>query len=133
MSYSSEETDIQTRFSTAWGATTPVSYPNVDFTPPVDAAWVQFSLLGGAAQQVDLGTTATFRNIGVIVVQIFVPTGSGVAVAMGHADSAAAIFRRASFSGVTCRAPAIRRVGVDDSDTWYQVNVEIPFYRNEVL
>lgn len=133
MSFSAEEADIKTRFSTAWGSTTTVSYPNEAFTEPTNEAWVRLSVLGGSAQQIDLGDSATFRNLGVIVIQVFVPTDSGVVEAMGHADTAAAIFRRASFSGITCRAPAVRRVGVDDSGTWYQVNVEIPFYRNEVL
>ncbi len=118
---------IETRFSTLWGTTTEIAYDNVEHTPgPTTISWVRLNVLTGDSIVAGLaGSVNLYRNVGVIVVQVFVKEGEGVRVALLLADTAAAIFRGTQVDGVLYRAPSVERIG--PSDGWYQINVNIPF------
>lgn len=127
MSFDDERAAIEGRFNTQWGSTTEIAWDNVPFTPPA-TAWVRLSILPGESFNAALGATAV-RHPGVIVVQIFTPEDTGTAQARTLAQSAANVFNNARFSGIRCRAAGIFRVGTFDG--WYQMNVNIPFERDE--
>jgi hypothetical protein len=133
MSYEAERIAIENRFATAWGATTPVAYQNVEFTPPTNPreSWVRVSVLNGASFQASLGNNPLYRHPGVIDISIFTPTGEGGKRAAQLVDQATAVFRGAQFSGILCRAPDVREVG--PSDGWFQTSVSIPYQRDELF
>lgn len=129
-----ENNELRTRFNTAWASRTPVAWPNVAFTPPSpQSIWCRFSLVEGDTIQTTFGaSTNNFRTPGTLFVQLFDKPGIGDAAILQKADEAAAIFRNWCGTNVRCRAPHMKNIGAT-SDGWYQVNVNIPFIKDELL
>jgi len=130
MSYSAERIAIETRFANAWGTTTPIAYENVPFTPPAET-YVRLTILTGEERQASMGDAPLYRHAGVIDVGIFAPIGSAAKSVAILADTIAEIFRGMQFAGITCRAPSVRSLGVQEGR--YQVNVSVPFQRDETF
>lgn len=126
MSWSTEREDIEGRLDTNW-STTPIAFQNVDFDPPDNSEWVRLSILNGETVYNTLG--GGLEHLGVIMMQIFSPKNIGTATVRGYADTLAGIFENAEFNDVICRAASIDNIGVVND--WYQVNVNIPYYRYE--
>ena len=108
------------------------------FEPPApdpaageQASWIRPSVRVGDARRAELGPVAIRRTTGVVIVQVFVPIGSGDAIAASLAASVAAIFRDLEQNGMQFLEPQPRPVGPEPDGAWYQVNVEIPFRRDE--
>jgi len=116
---------IKVRFDDQWGTTTKVAWPNVDFTPPDDEAWVQFDVLWGDAFIDTMETTASNRMYGLIQIALYCPEGEAEATAMGHVDTARDIFNRWSGSGVVCGASSGPRRVPDEH--WARYIVDTPF------
>ena len=133
MSSASENTEIRTRFNSLRDQNIPVSWPNEDFTPPTDKTYVKFFILNGETRIVDIGSPIkTYRSTGVIFLQLLAPPRTGNGLVKSQADTMAAIFRSWCGSSVRCRAATVKEIGLD-ADGWYQVNVKIPFQRDELL
>ena len=131
MTFQAAEIAIQQRLRDNW-TTTPISYDNSDFSAQNDVPYIHLSVIDGFASQVDWGKpTNTYRHLGVIVCQIFVPIGVGTGLAKGYADSIAAIWRSARFSGITCLTPRVEKVG--EIGSWFQINVTVDFRRDEIF
>ena len=123
-------------FSEAWLATTPVAYPNRDFTPPQDGSWVQLGIAQGDAFPVEIGSGGQKRHPGTVLVQVFTKLGEGDGPGLTLAEQAAAIFRDVTVTAGTnanirFRTPTVRNIG--PGDAYYQVNVAIPFVRDAVF
>jgi len=132
MSYSDESTQIQNRFKSLIG-TTPVEYPNISLTPTPSVLWVRLTVLNGESRQTTIGeTTNNHRMVGLIVVQIFGEKNKGNSETLAMADAVAAIFRNWCGSTVRCQAATVKEVGPDGLGR-YQVNVSVPFKRDELL
>lgn len=130
MGFDTGRKDVETRFQNYWGTTTEVLYDNMTRVPERGTPWVRLTINEGQSNIIGIADTNLYRNLGVIIVQVFVPEGQGTASARQLADQAAAIFRGAQFgSGITCRAPQLANIGVIDG--WYQINVSVPFFRDE--
>lgn len=114
-------TDVYS-YSTAWD--------NMPFSPPSGALWLQFSVLHGDSDQVEVGGGGRFRTNGVAFANVFAPVDTGDAAATQAADRIVAEFRAVTAGGVTYRTPSVRRVG--RSGNWFQINVEIPWYADVV-
>lgn len=129
-----ENNELRTRFNTVWASRTPVAWPNIPFTPPSpQSEWCRFSIVEGESRQTTFGaTTNNFRTPGTLFVQLFDKPGAGDADILQRADEVAGIFRNWCGTNVRCRVPTIRAIG-DTSDGWYQVNVSVPFVRDELL
>jgi hypothetical protein len=130
MSFEATRVAIESRVQTNW-TTTPIKFENVPFKETKDA-YVALFILEGEGQQVSLGTPATRRWPGVIIIQVFVPEDSGTKLAKTYADALAAIFDRVQFSSgnsgtISCRIPSVETVGAKDG--WHQTNVTVPFKR----
>jgi len=118
----------------------PVAWPNLpydpleDFTPGTHDAWARITILGGDAQIASAGSAGhrRWRYFGTVVVQVFAPLGAGANTALAVADDVARALRGAATEGVTLNAAAIRPIGQDAQEAWYQVNVETP-YRFDLL
>ena len=133
MSYVDEHNQIRARFNAEWADALPVAWPNKAFTPVTDTPWVRFTIIDNPQYQVEIGNAVkTFRNTGLILIQIFADLDDGSTVPLTHADTIAAIFRNWCGTSVKCRAASINNIG-SDGNGWYQVNVSIPFVRDELI
>lgn len=63
---------------------------------------------------------------GEVVVQVFVPSGSGDGTAATLADAIGTLFSAYASGGVQCHEPSAPVV-VGDMDGWYQINAIIPW------
>lgn len=138
MSYETEAAAVRTRLNANWSAT-PIAWPNMAFTPPAGAAWIRPTILPADARQVTMGTpgTRTYRHAGLLIIQVFIPKGTGDDEALELADSLCTLFRGVAEGGVRYgsergEAPRVAVVG-DDGKGWYQVNVHVPFMRDELF
>lgn len=131
MGYEQQRIDIESRFNSAWGVTTPIAWQNVGFTPPTSGSWVRLSILNGDSNQISVGSTAgLYRNAGVISISVFTEANQGTKAGLTLADQAAAVFRGAFFgSGIKCRSPRITDLGLEGK--YYRHEVSIPFMRDE--
>ena len=138
MSYDTEADAIRARFNTSWGATTPIAWPNVNFTPPAGEPWVRLTIRSDEAFSASLpAPTIRHRHTGMVVVQVFTPDNEGDAEARTLADQVCAIFRDVTAGGITYRgvdgsSPYVTEVGPDGSG-WYQLNVWVPYYRDSLF
>lgn len=130
-------------FAAGWGTTTEVAWPGRDYTPPTDqTSWVRMSIIESDTFQHEIGTPCPqFREVGLIIFQVFTKADIGDGPARALADQIATIFRRQSISYTDGRAlieaPAIRVIGPDagnstggEGGAWFQVNVSIPYKRD---
>ena len=106
--------------------TTQICWPN---TPPLTALntpWVRFTVIPFSRTwpTVPAGTKRVMD--GEIVVQVFVPSGSGDGAAATLADSIGTLFSGYASGGVQCHEPSAPVV-VGDMDGWYQINAKIPW------
>lgn len=136
MSYESQHNAIRARFAAQWGSTTPVAWPNVDFTPPDNTAWVRLNVADADTRQASFGDPGNnvHRHTGLVTVMIFTPLGQGDKEALELADQAAAIFRgwQDSSSGVLFRSPPfVRQIGSEKK--WFHLNLLCPFQRDSLL
>lgn len=137
MSYALEQGYIRARFATAWGATTPVAWPNEDFEETPAGEWVRLTVLTGEGVVASVGTPEKlYRFPGLISIQVFVPLGDGDGRAMELADIVAGIFQSTRFGGaanhgILCGAASVKVVG--RGETHYQVNVNTPYRRDSII
>lgn len=134
MSAAKEREAVGTLLS-GW-STTPIAWPNRDFSPPASGEWIAVHLRQGDAFQIELGAdTVVHRHPGTLFVQVFTRANKGDSRGLQLADQVAALFRRARFSftdgDVVFRSPAVRAIGVDGA--YYQVNVTVPYYRDALF
>ena len=137
MSYETEREVLETHFLENWPETE-IDWENVEASPELEAdkqagsPWVRFTIQNGQAFAAAIGgDPLMYRSPGVVFVQVFTKSGIGTAIGAGLADKVAAIFRGKRLTGgIHCQAPTVTRIGRDGS--WFQFNVSIPFYRDEV-
>ena len=115
-------------------AKTPIAWPNVNFTPP-SGPWVRFNVLDGEGAWRSIGSPGSniAGYVGVVVIQIFVPLLSGESTARDLADDAAAIFQGQVISGIRFSPATAQILNTSLADGWHQINVTIPFSRDEYL
>jgi hypothetical protein len=108
---------------------TPVAWPNREYRPVAGEPWVRAVVLPAQSRQMTLGSTSRrFDYVGVAVVQVFVPAGTGDVEARRLAVIAEDLFRGRTVDDTTFGSPYMNPVGTDGA--WYQVNVVIPYRRS---
>jgi len=130
MTYKAESIAIESRFAVAF-TVCPVKYANVQFNPTPGEAFAEIHVIGADSMRASIGDTNLHRNVGIISVNIYEPLHTGTATGKEKADLAAAIFRSASFGGITCRSPKVVEVG--EIKEWYVINMSVPFFRDETF
>lgn len=128
MTYKAESIAIESRFAAAFTACS-VKYSNVQFDPTPGEAFAEINIIIADSIRASIGDTNLHRNVGIISVNIYEPLHTGTATGKEKADLAAAVFRSASFSGITCRSPKVVEVG--EIGEWYVINMSVPFFRDE--
>jgi hypothetical protein len=138
MSFEQTLLDVTAVFDAAWTVAhpaIPIRYENMSFTPPAGAPWVALDILDANR---DIATIAragenTYRQVGVIQVSIFTPKDGGSALGRQLADDVEGIFRAASVVAMRFLAARIRTLGVESTQSYWQVAVSIPFERDDLL
>lgn len=92
--------------------------------------WVRVNILNSDSKQVSLGNNPYFRYKGLLIFQIFTKPNIGSGRAMSIADQITTIFRGQKVGTITFRPPVTDKVG--ENGGWYQVNVSVPFFREEL-
>ncbi len=95
--------------------------------------WVRLSVKPGESEQQDIGgsTAVRQRTIGVVIAQVFSPLDVGDKPARDLAELIRAALGRKRDGKVQFRVAAIETIG--RSEPWWQVNVTVPFYEDEVV
>ena len=121
----------------AGSAVIPVNWPNRVFDKPLSGPWMRFTVIDAKSNQVETGSSRnTNRVLGSLIIQIFVPDDTGDGQALEIAQEVGSAYRQKVLnfpdgSGlVRTRNPTVRGIGV--SDSFYQVNVSIPFHRDDL-
>jgi len=109
MSYETERVIVQTAFVNAWGSLTPVQYDDEDFTAPEDQVWCRVSILNGEAQNRSVGAPGSnvIRHVGVVAIQVHVPTGAGQVGFTTYAEAIEAAFRNRTIENVRFLVPYV--------------------------
>jgi hypothetical protein len=130
MSFAQAQLDIESRFYSNFTAC-PVKYENVDYDPQPGVSYAEIYVVESDNRRSDIGTNNPLhRTDGIISVNVYTKKYIGSKTGRTLADTAAAVFRDAKFSGITCLSPLVRNVG--ESGDWFVVNMTCPFYRDEV-
>lgn len=130
MGWETEIEYIESRFTTNWGVTTPIRYGNDPRPAPTTGEWVSLHVIPIDATRSTLGIR-NHRYNGIININIFVAKGTGTNRCRALADTASAIFRDIEFNNIVCRSPNITVVG--DNDGFYQINVSVPYWKDEIF
>ena len=135
MSYESERLDFETRFNTLWTAAypaVPIAYANVAFDPEPVNEFVDFYVIPGGSNGISVGTPTVplIRYTGVAMAIIHTTINSGEQRGRQLSQTVIDGFRNLSFTNIICRSPYINIIGVVNK--FYQVNVIIPFQRDEI-
>jgi len=130
MSFADAQLAIETRFYTNF-TSCDIKYENVDYNPQPKRSYAELYIVEAENYRADIGTNNPLhRTIGIISVNVYTAKYIGSKTGRTLADAAAAVFRDASFSGITCRSPLVRNVG--ESGDWFVVNMTCEFYRDEI-
>ena len=94
--------------------------------------WVRLAIRHNQGDQETLGAQGNrkFKRGGSVIVQIFIPLDSAISKIDELSLKVRNIFEGKTLSNIRFRGVVIREIGPDTK--WYQVNVEAPFYYNEV-
>jgi hypothetical protein len=134
VSYTAQDQAIRTRFRSQWSGETPISWPNEEFRPPnPPAPWVRLRVMDFDAEQADIaGALSTYRHTGDVVVEVFVPLGSGEFRAKELAQKVQDVFRGWQSGGMRFYTPRAVPVGKSE-EIWWKINVLARFERDSVF
>ena len=135
----SERTALYNLFNTTWSGldpAVPVITPNEKSLDQTDE-WVRFTIKAGNAEVLEIGDPKRYtRTIGVVIIQVFVRPDTGDGRARELCDTIEGIFRNAEASitdgSIRFREPTSTEVGLAENEAYYQMNVTVPYYRDEV-
>jgi hypothetical protein len=125
---------IRTRWYTniESGESIPTVYDNAPADDQSDSStWARVRILWGETLMPALGQQKTFRTVGRLLAQLYVPVENGDKAALELADSIRADFRAVTDTGVTFKSPSVSAVGREDN--WWRVDVSCPFYTDELV
>ena len=131
-SYNDERIKIESHFKGVWNDHTPVLFQNVKKAPPKTGSWVRFEIIGSEKQQMSIGTSQLHRNIGQVIISVFVKKGTGNGKLSELVDMAVTAFDVVQLDSIQFRAGYAITVG-DVGEQWFKTDVIIPFYRNSIV
>lgn len=127
---------LERYFDTQWGARTPINWDNDNATP--SGSHVAFTIdhaasvtLGMGAVDADGFRTETYRNVGVLTVQVFTPQGTGTEESRELTEGVRSILQGFQSGSLRVKEVTPRKVGEDGNGFW-QVNCDASFEYKEV-
>lgn len=128
MSISQLQYDIEAHFSNNW-VETPVIYQNIAYNDVPE--YIRINILSGKRFQASLGcNNNTYRTPGVLIVQIFTPKNTGTKRALDIVDLLITFLQSKVIGAVNFKTPYISFQNIADS--FYQVNLNCPFYVDNI-
>lgn len=103
-----------------------VTYPNgPTFDPSGKAIWARFNDIPGLAGANEIGAGPVVHRTGTLIIQLFVPAGSGTVLITQTADWLRELFEwqtdgRLSYFSVSA-------IPAGETDGWLQLNLNIPY------
>lgn len=103
-----------------------VDYPNGPvFDPSGRSIWARLTNISGQAGATEIGAGPVVHRTGVLIIQLFVPIGSGTLLITQTADKLTELFEfqddgRLSYFAVSA-------VPAGETDGWSQLNLQIPY------
>lgn len=103
-----------------------VDYPNGPvFDPSGRSIWARLTNISGQAGATEIGAGPVVHRTGVLIIQLFVPVGSGTLLTTQTADKLTELFEfqddgRLSYFAVSA-------VPAGEADGWSQLNLQIPY------
>jgi len=122
MTFEEIRSAIMATICSTWGALTVIDMPNQAFEAPDDKAWIRPRIKMGDSFVGEIGQGDGLRT-GVLMINIFVPPGTGLKTAGGYANTLENLFRRADIGGVRFDEPATEDLGVDEGNGFYHILV----------
>lgn len=134
--YAQARDDILTMVKTVWDTTgLTMVYDDVAGEPPAGAtSWARSTIRHNEGRQTTLADAEgkkRFERTGLLIVQIFTPSGEG----LSSADDLAKVISDAFEGQTSPRGVWFKNVRVNEvgpSGNWYQVNVVVEFQYDEV-
>ena len=122
---------------TGLGFDLPTHYDNIENAEPDAAApWARHSILWGESIQQSMGAQSASgnreRTIGIASILIFVPLEEGDEEVLETFRFISDKFRRLSVSGIQFRTATIGGAIPSRNGRWWQLNVQLPFYVDDV-
>lgn len=103
-----------------------VTYPNdPTFDPTGKSIWARLTNIPGLAGANEIGAGPVVHRTGIVMVQLFVPTGSRSLLITETADKIRELFEFQDDGKLSYFAVSAYEAG--ETDGWYQWNVSIPY------
>ncbi|WP_410753543.1 phage tail terminator-like protein [Citrobacter youngae] len=103
-----------------------VDYPNRPvFDPSGRDIWARFTNVSGLAGANEIGAGPVVQRTGVLIIQIFVPVGSGSLLITQTADKLRELFEFQDDGKLSYFA--VSAVLAGETDGWSQFNLQIPY------
>lgn len=134
MDIESAYAEIVAFFDNGYADASPVSYPDIEFTPPNNETYAVFNCqeVGGTQASTGAPSNNRFRHFGIVTVQIFQPSGSGSKDAREKAKAALAVFMgKKTTNGIIFSDVAANTIG-NDGNGFYQINVTTAFRYDQI-
>lgn len=101
-----------------------VAFPNIAFTKPEDGYWYELFFIPAEPLQIELGTEARSRWIGILQINVCVPKNSGTTPLNNRYENIAKLFRSGLiFNGIRI-VRTYRTSALDDGD-YYVLPVSV--------
>lgn len=103
-----------------------ITYPNdPTFDPSGKSLWARLTNLPGPAGANEIGAGPVVQRTGVIIIQLFAPSGSRSLAITAAADKMVELFEFQDDGRLSYFAASAAESG--ETDGWYQWNVSIPY------
>ena len=103
-----------------------VDYPNGPvFDPSSRSIWARLTNISGQAGAIEIGAGPVVHRTGVLIIQLFVPVGSGTLLITQTADKLTELFEFQDDGRLSYFA--VSTVPAGETDGWYQLNLQIPY------
>ncbi len=103
-----------------------VRYPNdKTYDPSGKAIWARLTNIPGMAAANEIGAGPVVQRTGMIIIQIFVPAGSGSLLITQTADKLRELFEFQTDGRLDYYS--VSAVDAGETDGWAQMNIQIPY------
>lgn len=130
MTFQAEKTSIESFIQTnaSQFSNTDIVFENMT-KPNSSVNWMRVNILNSDSKQISLGNNPYYRYKGLLIFQIFTKPNTGSGKCNQIADTITTLFRSTSLGSITFKTPMKDVIG--EVDGWFQVNVSVPFFREE--
>jgi len=122
---------IYDQIEATWATTDTIAWPNHSFSPDPVKAWMRPKIQMVPSEYGELGMdddAGVGIRVGLLMLQIFVPGGTGMKNVGVHAGNLETAFRKKDLSGVIFGEAYTVEVGLGKDENFFQVNVYAPFH-----